>query len=337
MKFLQLLLGLILFPIVWVLKTVFRLDRLQEVELLPMGASLDDAIRLYDEPTEQEPDDEYPGATRYSFDAGLFHEVSVLIWKDKVHLVTYWSQRGFPGDLKYIMDGYSDNQKWNTMTAGYQYRRSDGALRLWCSAMPAIGVGTQEILSIKQQDDHSDGSTDETAPEESDQDKAPPKSPVNKVLLDNGDLNSAFIEEILPDSTGATDEEIVRVEKRIKSELPRHYRQFLSLANGGAPEFDCYEKDDIAVYCQYIYGIEDPDEFGEAGLEKELSKQEAPISKKHRFIPIIYGGGHDDDVMLSLADGSIHVCDIDDGYKMKKLAADMPGFLEQLKDGFKGE
>jgi hypothetical protein len=35
------------------------------------------------------------------------------------------------------------------MQEGYWYQRSDGSVRLWCSAIPAIGIGTVDFLRAK--------------------------------------------------------------------------------------------------------------------------------------------------------------------------------------------
>jgi hypothetical protein len=37
-------------------------------------------------------------------------------------------------------------QEWKEVNEGYTYLRADGSLRLWCSAVPAIGVGFEEYM-----------------------------------------------------------------------------------------------------------------------------------------------------------------------------------------------
>jgi hypothetical protein len=45
--------------------------------------------------------------------------------------------------LKY----YQENSRWSLLEQGYWYVRDDGKLKLWCSAIPAIGVAYAKFLS----------------------------------------------------------------------------------------------------------------------------------------------------------------------------------------------
>ena len=62
----------------------------------------------------------------------------------------YFSAKGDPElDLKTIRDTYGNQQNWTTINEGYSYRRADKKVQLWCSVMPAIGVGTEEFMQAK--------------------------------------------------------------------------------------------------------------------------------------------------------------------------------------------
>ena len=43
-----------------------------------------------------------------------------------------------------------DGQEWTTWTEGYRYATADDSLRVWCSAMPVIGVGTKEFVRFRE-------------------------------------------------------------------------------------------------------------------------------------------------------------------------------------------
>ncbi|MEM6275193.1 MAG: hypothetical protein AAF735_08140 [Myxococcota bacterium] len=83
----------------------------------------------------------------HTFQLGENHEVLLAEWNGEVHPVTYWSAVPNPElDLVCVANRYSDGHKWDVLTEGYLYKRSDGSMRMWCSAAPAIGVGTAEYL-----------------------------------------------------------------------------------------------------------------------------------------------------------------------------------------------
>ncbi|WP_050026348.1 hypothetical protein [Verrucomicrobium sp. BvORR034] len=48
-----------------------------------------------------------------------------------------------------MFEGYKEGNGWQVMTEGYWYQRSDGRVRLWCSAIPAIGVAYTDFLRAK--------------------------------------------------------------------------------------------------------------------------------------------------------------------------------------------
>lgn len=67
-----------------------------------------------------------------------------------LHAIVYFSANGEPAlDLKTIRDAFGEQQNWTVINEGYNYRRADGKVQLWCSIMPAIGVGTEEYMQTK--------------------------------------------------------------------------------------------------------------------------------------------------------------------------------------------
>ena len=101
---------------------------------------------LYGAAAESGPDEDHPDATTYGFLISPFHEGVVTIWNGIVHQVTYWSTHPDPvPDLAWMMTTYGEGFGWDVVTEGYSYRRKDAARVLWCSAAPAIGVGSLEF------------------------------------------------------------------------------------------------------------------------------------------------------------------------------------------------
>jgi hypothetical protein len=125
-------------------------NRLEAIELLPLGAAFDRAAALYGPPTESEPAEESPELTVHTFSAGKNHTVVATEWKGTVRSVTYWSCKAYPGrDLARLLEFYGEGQLWSVMEAGFWYQRADGVLRTWCSAAPAIGVASVEFLKAR--------------------------------------------------------------------------------------------------------------------------------------------------------------------------------------------
>jgi len=139
--------AILVIPIMWFGRVFLKWNRLEKLEMVKLLVPFEDAVALYGEPDDREPSEKNPDATVYTFSASLFHEVSVTAWKGVIHSVTYWSSHASPAqDLACVMERYSQGQNWHPLTEGYLYQREDGRRRLWCSAMPAIGVATTEFL-----------------------------------------------------------------------------------------------------------------------------------------------------------------------------------------------
>lgn len=120
---------------------------LQDIPLLAIGSTIDDAAKLYGPHVDCKPNEDLPDSECYSYEPSKFHAIEVWTWKSQVHAIVYYSSKGEPElDLKTMFERYGESQSWVTINEGYTYRRQDGEVRLWCSAMPAIGVGTERYL-----------------------------------------------------------------------------------------------------------------------------------------------------------------------------------------------
>ncbi len=125
---------------------------LEDIEQLKLGSTIDDANRLYGSCVEQEINEDFPESRCYSYVPTAFHIIDVWEWKSVVHAIVYYSAQGDPElDLATIRDTYGDQQDWTVINKGYNYRRADRQVQLWCSAMPAIGVGTEEYMQAQSQ------------------------------------------------------------------------------------------------------------------------------------------------------------------------------------------
>lgn len=124
--------------------------RLESLPILALGSKVAEAIKLYGEPLKSEPSEDSPEITQYTFATGSYHEVVASEWKGIIQSITYWSAKADPGrDLKFMLNAYRGSSDWDVMEEGYWYQRKDGAVRLWCSAIPAIGVAYIEFLRAK--------------------------------------------------------------------------------------------------------------------------------------------------------------------------------------------
>ena len=123
---------------------------LESLQLLELEASLEAAKELYGDPSQAAPDDDFPEATTLVFAPDELHELVVTSWKGQVHQVVYWFADPSPDDdILHIGKFYGAGKGWDELNPGYLYYRKDGEIRLWCSALPAIGVGTNEYFAAE--------------------------------------------------------------------------------------------------------------------------------------------------------------------------------------------
>jgi hypothetical protein len=116
---------------------------LEDLTLIELGTQIESAIELYGDPIEKSPHETFPEVLRYVFSPDENHEIVINSWKGIVHEVIYWFEEPSPDeDLVFIARHYGQDHEWNELNPGYLYYRDDEQVRLWCSAIPAIGVGT---------------------------------------------------------------------------------------------------------------------------------------------------------------------------------------------------
>lgn len=136
--------------LLWRARVIDKLNRLDAIDHVPVGVTLEDVVALYGQPEEANPCDDNPEATSYEFTVSPFHEASVTVWNAVVHQIVYWSSHADPrNDLAWMLETYGDGVGWSVMTEGYSYRRKDGNYFLWCSAMPVIGVASAAFTQAK--------------------------------------------------------------------------------------------------------------------------------------------------------------------------------------------
>lgn len=122
--------------------------RLENIDMLPLGSSLQDAIAIYGESSESKPSEDAPQITEHTFLAGSYHELVALEYEEIIQSITYWSEKSSPTrDLKWMLESYKGDSQWEVMEEGYWFQRQDKKLRIWCSAIPAIGVAFIDFLS----------------------------------------------------------------------------------------------------------------------------------------------------------------------------------------------
>jgi hypothetical protein len=133
--------------ILWIGRTFLRWNRLDHIDMVELETPISDVIELYGEPVESKPDEDFTEATCHTFSAGPFHEAVISEWNGKACSITYWSAYSAPTpDLKHMLETYGKGIGWNDVETGYWYFRKDDGVRLWCSAIPAIGVATTQYL-----------------------------------------------------------------------------------------------------------------------------------------------------------------------------------------------
>ncbi len=127
--------------------------RLESIELLPLGATYGDAVALYGPPLSSEPAEESPEIQCHTFQAGPYHQALTSEWQGRIQLITYWSRKADPArDLVRYLEFHSDGMTWNPIETGSVFswfQRSDGQRRLWCSAVPGIGVAYVDFLKAR--------------------------------------------------------------------------------------------------------------------------------------------------------------------------------------------
>lgn len=115
--------------------------RLEKVPTVPLGSSIGEAIKLYGEPVKKERPEDFLESVQYTFSVGPYHQAVISELEGRISSITYWSARSDPArDLRYMLECYKEDSQWDVLEEGYWYQRLDGEARLWCSAMPAIGV-----------------------------------------------------------------------------------------------------------------------------------------------------------------------------------------------------
>jgi hypothetical protein len=151
---------------------------------------------------------------------------------------------------------------------------------------------------------------------------------------------AALVRELLPSSSPASPAELARVEERLGSRLHSQHRALLGIANGGAPKRACYRSGGTSIYLQYIWGIEAPRGPGEEdleGLEMRIRSWKAPAGPE-QLVPIARGG-KDDQIAISLKDGSIHYLKETDEARepaevARRIEPSLTDFLRKLKEEF---
>ncbi|WP_148216290.1 hypothetical protein [Coraliomargarita akajimensis] len=129
-------------------KHILRVNGLNKIEHLDLDVTLEKAIELYGDYENEEENEEFPEARVYTFTGLPFHEVTVTIWKGKVHRVTYFSYIPSPAkDLIHVGKLYGKDVGWDELEDGYFYQRKDQKVNIWCSVAPYITVETNELFS----------------------------------------------------------------------------------------------------------------------------------------------------------------------------------------------
>ena len=110
------------FLIDWIRRRLVGPTLLEDIAILPLGATLNEAIALYGEPAESKTGEDFPESTEYTFPISDYHEVVTWQWKKTIHAIVYFSARGQPElDLETIVKEYGNGQDWTTIDVGYLY------------------------------------------------------------------------------------------------------------------------------------------------------------------------------------------------------------------------
>lgn len=134
-------------PILWFGRNFLGWNKLDHVELVALGTPIEEVIKLYGEPLESKKDEDFDEATIHTFSAGPFHEAVISEWQGKAWSITYWSAYSSPAaDLQCMLKFFGEGIGWDNVETGYWFFRNDNKVRLWCSAVPAIGVATVDYM-----------------------------------------------------------------------------------------------------------------------------------------------------------------------------------------------
>ncbi|MCC6125372.1 MAG: hypothetical protein IT426_10445 [Pirellulales bacterium] len=126
--------------------------RLETAEMLPLGSSVRDTIKLYGPPLAKEASEETEEITRYTFAVGDYHMAIAYEWHERIQSIIYESEKADPTrDILCMFNRYGEGIRWKVIEEGYWYLREDGKVKLWCSVAPVIGVGYVEFLAAMQE------------------------------------------------------------------------------------------------------------------------------------------------------------------------------------------
>jgi len=124
---------------------------LGDIEQIPLRCSVEEARAAYGTSCEDTEDVGLPNTKRHCFEVKGLHLVEIWVWNGIVHQILYTSPHGDgPLDLQTVFDSYRSGGDWVTMTEGYRYRSGDDSVRVWCSVIPSIGVGTKDFVLFRE-------------------------------------------------------------------------------------------------------------------------------------------------------------------------------------------
>lgn len=125
---------------------------LEDIHLPPIGSSIGQVRQHYGNETGVEQGDSDASSSCHTFEPSEYHQVVVWAKQGKVQAVIFFSANGDPElDLETVMTAYGNDSRWVEINPGYDYRLSDDSIRLWCSVMPGIGVGTTDFVKAQDQ------------------------------------------------------------------------------------------------------------------------------------------------------------------------------------------
>lgn len=123
---------------------------LEAIKLANLGDPIASLEKEYGKPIKTAKSEEYEDVTVFTFEPKENIRIVASVWKGVVHSAVYWhlDEESDPdSELLHVGMTYSAGKSWVQLSPGYLYQTEDNKYRLWCSAVPAIGVGTVEFLS----------------------------------------------------------------------------------------------------------------------------------------------------------------------------------------------